>query len=125
VQDPECLDQRSKKKNKKKNGTTLKIVCAITLCMLSICCNDCVCYISCSAPNNLLEQYYVDTTFASILERAANLAKVGDNSRNQKIGGGRRTSTIRTSIKQKRTYVSLSQTPACMLGDRSSTRRAS
>lgn len=25
VQDPECLDQRSKKKNKKKNGTTLKI----------------------------------------------------------------------------------------------------
>jgi hypothetical protein len=59
-----------------------------------------MCHISCSAPNNLLKQYYVDTTFASILERAANSATGSGSSRNHKAGGGRRSLTIRTSLKQ-------------------------
>jgi hypothetical protein len=57
-------------------------------------------YISCNAPNNLIEQYYVDTMFARTSEHAANSAIAGASSRNHKVGAGRKSLTTRTSLKQ-------------------------
>jgi hypothetical protein len=105
VQDPECYDRRSEKKN----GTTLKIrrqfpvrikscMCYYIVHALYICSNDCVLYISCSAPNNLLEQYYVDTTLANTSGRAANSATAGGSSRKPNVGGRGKWSTSSSPI---------------------------
>ena len=53
-------------------------------------------YTSCSALNNPMAQFYVDSTFMSTLGRATDLATTGGNSRKHKDGaeGRRLTKTL-------------------------------